>query len=80
MVLIVDELESLWDRVILDWIHKCQYEKEICVALKLITCDIPAVRKICKHVLTLALCYRYEKQANYKDSYYNFTKMNDMDK
>jgi len=35
--------------------------RQIRVALILVSCDIPAARKICGHISALAACHRCEK-------------------
>ena len=67
LALIVDELEFLWDGITLNRTYECQGGKYICVALILISCDIPAARKICEYVLALISCHRYEKKVNYEN-------------
>src|SRR5947207_504402 len=42
---IIDELKSLWDRMIYRT-YECQERRKICTALILVSCDIPAARKI----------------------------------
>jgi hypothetical protein len=48
-------------------------------ALILVSCDIPAARKICGHVSALVSCHRCEKQANYENRHHNFAGMDDID-
>jgi hypothetical protein len=75
---IVDELESLWDGVTLNRTYECHNGKKIRAALILVSCDIPAARKICGHVSALVSCHRCEKKANYENRQHNFAGMSDM--
>ena len=76
---IVDELESFWTGVTLNRTFECQNGKEIRVALVLVSCDVPAARKICGHVSALASCHRCKKRANYENGHNNFAGMSDID-
>jgi hypothetical protein len=76
---IVDELSALWKGVTLNRTHECQNGKRIRAALILVSCDIPAARKICGHVSALVLCHRCEKKANYENGQHNFAGMDEMD-
>ncbi len=76
---IVDELEFLWDRIILNCIYEYQGGKYIHAALILISCDVPAARKICGHVLTLVSCHQCEKKANYENRQHNFAGIDDLE-
>src|SRR6266540_2465335 len=58
---IVDELEFLWDGITLNCTYECQEGKYICAALILISCNIPAARKICGYVSALVSCHQCEK-------------------
>ena len=75
---IIDELKSLWDRMTYHT-YKCQEGRKIHAALILISCDIPAARKICGHVSSLVACHICEKKRNYENRQYNFTGMDDID-
>ena len=75
---IVNELESLWDGITLNQTYECIEGKKICAALILVSCDIPAARKICGHVSALVACHICEKKANYENHQHNFAGMNDM--
>lgn len=75
---IVDELELLWGGVTLNKTYESQEGKNIRAALILVSCDIPAARKICGHVLALVACHRCEKKANYENKKHNFAGMDDM--
>ena len=75
---IVDDLESLWRGVTLPRMFEHQEGKNIRAALILVSCDIPAARKICGHISALVLCHRCEKKANYENRQHNFAGMNDM--
>ncbi|GET52929.1 hypothetical protein PHYBLDRAFT_102135 [Rhizophagus irregularis DAOM 181602=DAOM 197198] len=57
----------------------CQNGKNIRAALVLISCDIPAARKICGHISALVSCHRCMKRANYEDHQHNFAGMEDME-
>src|SRR2546421_9337108 len=46
----VDELESLWSGMTLNRTYKYQEGRQIRAALILVSCDIPAARKICGHI------------------------------
>src|SRR5271170_4685574 len=58
----VDELLSLWAGITLNCTFEYQNGRNICAALILISCDIPAARKICGHVSALISCHRCEKK------------------
>jgi hypothetical protein len=75
---IVDELELLWGGVTLNKTYESQEGKNIRTALILVSCDIPAARKICGHVSALVACHRCEKKANYENKKHNFAGMDDM--
>ncbi|GET66054.1 uncharacterized protein LOC105342819 [Rhizophagus irregularis DAOM 181602=DAOM 197198] len=45
----------------------------------MVSCDIPAVRKICGHVSALVSCHRCQKKANYENHQHNFAGMGDME-
>ena len=45
----------------------------------LVSCDIPAARKICEYVSALVSCHRCTKKANYKNHQHNFAGMDDID-
>ena len=64
---IVNELLSLWSGVTLNHTHEFSDGRNIRAALILISCDIPAARKICGHISALVSCHRYMKRANYED-------------
>ena len=70
-MLIVDELESLWDRFTIDKIYEYPEGKNIHATLILVSCDVPAARKICGHISALVLCHRCEKKANYENHQHN---------
>ncbi|RHZ81307.1 hypothetical protein Glove_122g28 [Diversispora epigaea] len=76
---IVDELESLWNGIILNKTNNCPNGKKIRAALILVSCDVPAARKICGHISALVSCHRCEKKANYENRQHNFAGMDDMD-
>ena len=77
--MIVDELESLWDGITLNHTYEYPRGKDIRAALILISCDMPAARKICGHVSALVSCHRCKKKANYKNRQHNFTEIDDFD-
>ncbi|GET55402.1 hypothetical protein GLOIN_2v1786147 [Rhizophagus irregularis DAOM 181602=DAOM 197198] len=76
---IIDELKSLWEGVTLNKTYECQEGKRIRAALILVSCDIPAARKICGHIFALVSCHRCEKKANYENRQHNFAGINEMD-
>ncbi|GET53938.1 hypothetical protein GLOIN_2v1786147 [Rhizophagus irregularis DAOM 181602=DAOM 197198] len=76
---IIDELKSLWEGVTLNKTYECQEGKRIRAALILVSCDIPAARKICGHISALVSCHRCEKKANYENRQHNFAGINEMD-
>ena len=76
---IVDELELLWGEVTLNHTHEFQNGRSIRAALILISCDVPAARKICGHVSALVSCHRCNKKANYENHQHNFAGMDNMD-
>jgi hypothetical protein len=59
--------------------NECPEGKRIRAALILVSCDIPATRKICGHVSALVSCHRCQKKANYENHQHNFAGMDDMD-
>ena len=59
--------------------YECEEGKNIRAALILVSCDIPAARKICGHVSALVSYHRCEKKANYENRQHNFAGMEDMD-
>jgi hypothetical protein len=69
---------SLWGGVTLNT-YECEEGKRVRAALILISCDIPAARKLCGHVLALVSCHRCEKQANYENRHHNFAGMAEID-
>jgi hypothetical protein len=75
---IVDELVLLWDGVTLNKTFEHQETRTIRAALILVSCDIPAARKICGHISALSSCYRCEKKANYENHKHNFAGMDNM--
>ena len=58
---IINELQSLWNGVTL---HTNEYPngKRVRAVLILVSCDIPATRKICGHISALVSCHRCEKR------------------
>ena len=48
------------------------------MALILISCDIPAARKVCRHISVLISCHCCKKKANYDNNQYNFGGMKNM--
>src|SRR5947199_10032704 len=52
--------------------------RNIWAVLTLISCDIPAARKICGHISASVSCHRCEKKANYENHQHNFAGMNNM--
>ena len=77
---IVDELMQLWQGVMLDSTAENRDGKMIRAALILVSCDIPAARKVCGHILALISCHRCKKKANYVNNQYNYGGMDDMNK
>jgi len=75
---IVDELELLWSGLTLDRTFEHSEGRTIRAALILISCDIPAARKICGHISFLVLCHRCEKRANYENRQHNFAGANNI--
>ena len=59
--------------------YECEEGKRVHATLILISCDIPATRKLCGHVSALVSCHRCEKQANYENRHYNFAGMGEID-
>ncbi|GET57071.1 hypothetical protein GLOIN_2v1883106 [Rhizophagus irregularis DAOM 181602=DAOM 197198] len=45
----------------------------------MVSCNIPAARKICGHVSALVSCHRCQKKANYENHQHNFAGMGDME-
>ncbi|CAB4478036.1 unnamed protein product [Rhizophagus irregularis] len=45
----------------------------------MVSCNIPAARKICGHVSALVSCHRCQKKANYENNQHNFAGMGDME-
>ena len=77
---IVDELIQLWQGVMLDSTAENRDGKMIRAALILVSCDIPAARKVCGHISALISCHRCKKKANYVNNQYNYGGMDDMNK
>ncbi|GET54363.1 uncharacterized protein LOC107327733 [Rhizophagus irregularis DAOM 181602=DAOM 197198] len=75
---IVNELETLWAGLTLNRTYECENGKRVRGALILVSCDIPATRKICGHVSALVSCHRCEKKANYENGQHNFAGMDDV--
>ncbi|GBC18472.2 hypothetical protein GLOIN_2v1775288 [Rhizophagus irregularis DAOM 181602=DAOM 197198] len=75
---IVNELETLWAGLTLNRTYECENGKRVRGALILVSCDIPAARKICGHVSALVSCHRCEKKANYENGQHNFAGMDDV--
>ncbi|CAB4444917.1 unnamed protein product [Rhizophagus irregularis] len=75
---IVNELVLLWDGVTFNNTFEYQEPRKIRAALILISCNIPAARKICGHISALLSCYRCEKKANYENHKHNFAGMDNM--
>ena len=75
---IIDELESLWSGITLNRTYEYENGKRIRAALILVSCDIPATRKICGYISALVSCHRCEKKANYENRQHNFTGMDNM--
>ena len=75
---IVNELVLLWDGVTLNKTYEHQETREIRAALILVSCDIPAARKICGHISALSSCHRCMKKANYENHKHNFAGMDNM--
>ena len=70
---IITEFELLWeDGVTLTRTYECLDGKNIRAALILVSCDIPAARKLCGHVSALVSCHRCEKKVNYFNHQHNF--------
>ena len=78
-MLIVDELEFLWDGITLNHTYECQGRKYIHATLILISCDVPAARKICGHVSALVSYHQCEKKANYENRQHNFAGIDDLE-
>jgi hypothetical protein len=76
---VVNDLISLWAGVTLNSTFEYQKGRNVRAALILVSCDIPAARKICGHISALASCHRCEKKANYENRKHNFAGMADMD-
>jgi Transposase family tnp2 len=69
---IVDELLSLWTGIIINHTFEYQNGRNIRAALILVSCDIPAARKVCGHISALVSCHRCEKKSNYENGQHNF--------
>ena len=72
-------MNLLWTEITLNSTAECSDGKTIRVALILVSCDIPAARKLCGHILALVSCHHCNKKANYVNNQYNFGSMNNMD-
>jgi hypothetical protein len=75
---IVDELKLLWQGIMLDSTAEYSEGKKIRAALILVSCDIPAARKVCGHISALVSCHRCNKKANYVNNKHNFGGMRNM--
>ena len=71
--------QAILDGITLNHTYEYPEEKDIRVALILVSCDVPAARKICGHVSALVSCHRCEKKANYENRQHNFAGMDDFD-
>ena len=58
---IINELQSFWNKINL-YTNKCLNGKRVRAVLILVSCDIPATRKICGHISALVSCHRCEKR------------------
>ena len=76
---IVNELKALWNGVTLNRTYERRNGMKIRAALILVSCDIPAARKICGHVSALVSCHRCLKKANYENNQHNFAGMDNID-
>ncbi len=72
-------MEFLWDGITLNRTYESQGGKYIRAALILVSCDVPAARKICGHVSALVSCHRCEKKANYENRQHNFAGMDNLE-
>ena len=72
-------METLWSGVVLERTYENSNAKDICTAVIITSCDIPAARKLCGHVSTLVSCHRCEKKVNYINKQSNFSGMADID-
>lgn len=80
LVPLVDQLIELWQGVELPKTFEHPNGKKIKCAIFCCSCDIPATRKLCGHILARIACYRYIKQADYDDrNQPNFSGLSDMD-
>ena len=77
---IVDELDLLWRGITLNSTAECLGGKRIRAALILVSYDIPAAQKLCRHISALVSCHRYEKSTNYINRKFNFSSMQNIDK
>ena len=76
---IVDELKLLWQGIMLDSTAENEEGKIIRAALILISCDVPAARKVCGHISALVSCHRCKYKANYVNNKHNFGGIENMD-
>lgn len=76
---IISELESFLDGVTLNSTYECPNGKKVRAVLILISCDIPAARKLCSHISALVECHPCEKKANYVNKRHNFSGIADID-
>ena len=76
---IVDELDLLWRGITLNSTTECLDGKRICAALILVSCDVPAARKLCGHISALVSYHRCEKSANYINRKFNFYGIQNID-
>lgn len=76
---VVDDLNFLWNGITLNLTAECLEGKTIRAALILVSCDIPAARKLCGHISALVSCHRCNKKANYINNQHNFGDMKNMD-
>ena len=61
LALIVDELLEFWNGVYLPATDKYPTGKRVRMAVICCSNDIPATRKLCEHISTLAACHRCYK-------------------
>ena len=76
---IVDKLLELWNGCDLLVSSKFPNGKKIRLAVICCTNDIPAARKLCGHILALAVCHRCYKIANVDGRKLNFGRFDDID-
>src|SRR5581483_10175099 len=69
---LVDKLLKFWNSVNLPATNNYSTGRNIRMAVIYCSNDIPAAKKLCRHILTLVGCYKCYKKVNRIESYQRF--------